>query len=721
SLLMSDGEVIVNDTFTSKAKNQDSELYWWKSDEERTAKITQPSSWGRQATEGGPIITGKFEGEEDDTFKLTVVGSGQIGQADDLKIEYESENGVKGTAFIGKGYEPGTKLSLSKGLEITLNPGILSDGDFSTFEYQAESTQYYWWLDDADRREGGQVVDLTNWITPEVDEEDKVDSVSLEQKKPSVARISNADKQIVGIYDNYEPKVYTFTALGSGSIGVTRELQLRWEDNQGNSGLMEVGGDYYQAGVPIEFDSGLSLILGAGSIFETDSFSFRTFSPVIQPPQDAEIRLGATELGGGLLITNPTNSLDEVIDGVKLNLLSTDDKPVTISVRGDTEKALETIGQFVEAYNAMLAFFIEVSKYNPETGEAAPLQGDRNLPKIQNETNQIFINPISGLDNSQNMLINIGLKLSQEGLIQIDPEKLKNTITDDLTKVANLFRSHGECDNSGIAYLSSSKETDISGEKGYDIDIFAAASKGSYTTRQQQGFINIDDSNRGLYVTVNGRESEVIQLEPGSFTIEEIARDLQRKIINDKLLGKMKIAVTVEGGQLMIRSNITGSKSFVSLRAENSEASVDNPLMNGSIAYGTDVQGTVNGASMRGSGQILTGEDGTEYEGLKLYISLAENQIGEGVEGNLIFTKGVGTKVSEYINATLESERGALEIYTKNVKDQLENYEDELKILEERIGRKREKLTQKFAQLESKLGQLKSEQRYLSGEFARLG
>ena len=721
SLLMSDGEVIVNDTFTSKAKNQDSELYWWKSDEERTAKISQPSSWGRQATEGGPIITGKYEGEEDDTFKLTVVGSGQIGQADDLKIEYESENGVKGTAFIGKGYEPGTKLSLSKGLEITLNPGILSDGDFSTFEYQAESTQYYWWLDDTDRREGGQIVDVTNWVTPELDEEDKVDSVSLEQKKPSVARVSNADKQIVGIYDNYEPKVYTFTALGSGSIGVTRELQLRWEDNQGNSGVMEVGGDYYQTGVPIEFDSGLSLILGAGSIFETDSFSFRTFSPVIQPPQDAEIRLGATELGGGLLITNPTNSLDEVIDGVKLNLLSTDDKPVTISVRGDTEKALETIGQFVEAYNAMLAFFIEVSKYDPETGEAAPLQGDRNLPKIQNETNQIFINPISGLDNDKNMLINIGLKINQEGLIQIDPEKLKNTITDDLTKVANLFRSHGECDNSGIAYLSSSKETDVSGEKGYDIDIFAAASKGSYTTRQQQGFINIDDSNRGLYVTVNGRESEVIQLEPGSFTIEEIARDLQRKIINDKLLGKMKVAVTVEGGQLMIRSNITGSKSFVSLRAENSEASVDNPLMNGSIVYGTDVQGTVNGASMKGSGQILTGEDGTEYEGLKLYISLAENQIGEGAEGNLIFTKGVGTKVSEYINATMESERGALEIYTKNVKDQLENYEDELKILEERIGRKREKLTQKFVKLESQLGQLKSEQRYLTGEFAKMG
>ncbi|MFH2133194.1 MAG: flagellar cap protein FliD N-terminal domain-containing protein, partial [bacterium] len=116
SLILSEGEIIVNDVFSSRAKNQDSELYWWKSDEERAPKITQPTSWKRQATEGGPIITGQFDGTEDDVFTLKVVGSGQIGQAEDLKIEYESENGIKGTAFVGKGYEPGTKLSLGKGL-----------------------------------------------------------------------------------------------------------------------------------------------------------------------------------------------------------------------------------------------------------------------------------------------------------------------------------------------------------------------------------------------------------------------------------------------------------------------------------------------------------------------------------------------------------------------------------------------------------------------------
>ncbi|MCP4754011.1 MAG: flagellar filament capping protein FliD [Proteobacteria bacterium] len=719
SLILSDGEIIVNDSFTAKAKPQESELYWWKDEEERTAAITQPSSWKRQSTEGGPIITGEYDSEDDDVFTLRVVGSGQIGQADDLKIEYESENGTKGTAFVGNGYEPGTKLSLGKGLELTLKPGLLNDGDYATFEYQAESTANYWWLEETERHEGGQVTDLTQWISPEV--EDEEEEFKPPEEKPVGARVSNAEKRIVGNYTEFEPKTYTFTALGSGSVGVTKELDLRWEDDQGNSGIAKVGGDSYQIGAALEFDSGLSLVLGEGSIFETDTFSFRTFTPVIQPPQDAEIRLGATDLGGGLLITNSTNELEDVIDGVKLNLLATDEKPVTINIRGDTEKALAGIKEFVNAYNSMLLFFKEVTKYDEKTQEAAPLQGDRNLPKIQSESNRIFIDTVAGLQSQKNMLISIGLKLNRDGLIDVDEEKLTNSINDNLSEVADLFRSHGFTENSGIIYLSSSEKTKISGPDGFEIDIVTPATKGTYTTRTHLGPIQINDENNQLYVSVNGRESEIITLEKGLWKIEDIARDLQRKIINDKSMGRMKIAVTAETGKLTIRSNVTGSKSSVSLRIENTDNVLTHPLMNGTGTNGTNVVGMVNGVPMDGNGQILSGMEDSDYEGLKLYVTLTGNQLGEGSEANMIFTKGVGTKVMEYIDQLTEVEKGALDVYTKNAEEQLKNYNKELKILEERISAKRDKLTMKFAKMEAQLGQLKSEQKYMAGELAKLG
>jgi len=143
-------------------------------------------------------------------------------------------------------------------------------------------------------------------------------------------------------------------------------------------------------------------------------------------------------------------------------------------------------------------------------------------------------------------------------------------------------------------------------------------------------------------------------------------------------------------------------------------------LMGGTSIAGTDVVGSIDGEPMEGGGQILTGVEGTKYEGLKIFSSLTENQLVEGEETTMLFTKGVGTKVTEYIEKMMDSETGALGIYTKNVEEQLQGYEKEVKILEERIDEKRERLKMKFAKMETKLGQLKSEQKYLTTELSKM-
>jgi flagellar capping protein FliD len=276
-------------------------------------------------------------------------------------------------------------------------------------------------------------------------------------------------------------------------------------------------------------------------------------------------------------------------------------------------------------------------------------------------------------------------------------------------------------DNTGIIYLASNDKTEISGPNGYDIDITSAATKGLYTTKPSNGYMTITEANKEIFVSINGRESESITLETGNRRVEDVARELQKKIINDKNIGKMRVIVTSENGSIIIRSNSSGSKSKVGIRAGSTEDILNHPLMGGISRDGTDVQGMINGTPMKGSGQILSGPEDTKYEGLKLYVSLTENQIGPGVEGNIIFTKGVGTRVREYIDQVTSPELGSLDIYTNNVKEQLDNYENEIAELEQRISNKREKLTVKFAKMESQLGQLKNEQKYLAGEIAKLG
>ena len=722
-LVMREGDVLVNDTFTAHAKPQESELFWWKDSAQRAPRITQPKNWGKQETEGAPIVSGVLDTGEDDIFTLSVVGNGKVGESEGLQITYSSENGLSGTAFVGAGYKPGSKLSLGHGLDLTLNSGILTEGATSTFEFQAGSTENFWWLDDEEQSGGNEVKNITPWESPEVEEDDEIAQQGLQglvqALKPVGDRLSNVPVEIVGKYDAFESRVYSFTAIDTGAVGVTKALELKWEDDQGNSGIVKVG-DGYKAGDPLPFDSGLKVVFGEGDIYEGDSFQFRTFSPVIQPPQDAEVRLGATELGGGLMITNPTNTLEDVIDGVKLNLLNIDEKPVTISIKGDTEKAITSVVDFVTAYNEMLAFFIEVTKYDKEDNKASPLQGDRNLPRIQAETNKIFIDTIRGLEQDVNQLITIGLKLGNEGLIVVDETKLRNATEDDLSKVSNLFRSFGKMDNSGLTYLSSNSKTQISGEEGYKIDIEQAATKGRYDTRTIGQPVVITEANQTIFMSVNGRESEEMKIATGTYDALTLSKELQRLVIDDKYLGKLKIVVQENEGVITISSNMTGARSKASLRPKDPTQAMNHALMGGTSIAGTDVVGSIDGEPMEGGGQILTGVEGTKYEGLKIFSSLTENQLVEGEETTMLFTKGVGTKVTEYIEKMMDSETGALGIYTKNVEEQLQGYEKEVKILEERIDEKRERLKMKFAKMETKLGQLKSEQKYLTTELSKM-
>ena len=232
--------------------------------------------------------------------------------------------------------------------------------------------------------------------------------------------------------------------------------------------------------------------------------------------------------------------------------------------------------------------------------------------------------------------------------------------------------------------------------------------------------VKIDESNNKIFVSVNGRESDEITLDNGSYGPEELSKMLQKKLVEDKALSKLNVIVNASNGQVTIHSNLTGSRSVVSVRPKNTIPGQPHFLSGGVGRSGTDVEGNINGVAMVGSGQILSGQKDTDYDGLKLFVNLSDTQVGDGVEGKLIFTKGVGTKVQEYINNVLQPESGAIGIYTKNVEDQYKGYEAEVKNLEARVDVKKQKLIEKFARLESKMGQLKSEQNYVTKELAKL-
>ncbi|MDP6308865.1 MAG: flagellar filament capping protein FliD [SAR324 cluster bacterium] len=758
-LLISDGEVVAGDTFTVDVNAEKSDLLWWLSDAERAPKISQPSDWSSKASEGGVRVVGTYDGAEDDTVVFRVEGNGQVGGPSPLKLHYEfSESGEKGSVNIGepylgdvgkggpfdkatafdsedgeelfdlefskKGKRDPKRLPLGHGLFIEVNPSVLRDGDTTDVDLIAPTSEDMWWSDEEHRGVSNKVDVLAKWQTyaeyEGIDDGKDTTSLSVSDGIGGLAgRISNASIEVSGKYEPDVAKTYTFVVDKRGSVGITRELKLRWEDTFGATGTVEVG-EGYVPGTPVLFAEGLKVALGKGDLYEDDSFTISTETSTVRLAQDLVLRLGASRSGEGLEIRRSENEANDVIPGLDLEFFSPSKKPVIVSVLGDTEVAKERIYDFVDAYNTFQATAKEMSKFDKSTNTAAPLLSDRNLAQMVNEIATTTIATVSGLPQSTNMLFSIGLKIDDSGLMSIDEKKLNEKIVDTFSDVANLFRSHGKTDNPGVSFLGMTEETRVN-PTGYRVDISNTAKRGFYLGTPLSGIIKVDDTNNILVVKMNGRVSDPIELRKDVYTPGSLAKTLQNRLMEDKVLGRRGIQVREEEGRLKIVSSTYGSNSTIDVEAGSGMDLASLGLVDGISTAGEDVAGSIGNVEAKGRGQLLAGAEDSNTEGLRIFVTLGENDLLDEEEATVKISKGVAVKLGDKLSKLNDPLGGNVKRATDDITGQMSSFDEQIKRLNKRAESKRSRLQNKFAKLDSTMGRLKSQQSYISQQLSAMG
>jgi len=757
-LLISDGEVVAGDTFTVDVNAEKSDLLWWLSDAERAPKISQPSDWSSKASEGGVRVVGTYDGAEDDTVVFRVEGNGQVGGPSPLKLHYEfSESGEKGSVNIGepylgdvgkggpfdkatafdsedgeelfdlefskKGKRDPKRLPLGHGLFIEVNPSVLRDGDTTDVDLIAPTSEDMWWSDEEHRGVSNKVDVLAKWQTyaeyEGIDDGKDTSSLSVSDGIGGLAgRISNASIEVSGKYEPDIAKTYTFVVDKRGSVGITRELKLRWEDTFGATGTVEVG-EGYVPGTHVLFAEGLKVALGKGDLYEDDSFTISTETSTVRLAQDLVLRLGASRSGEGLEIRRSENEANDVIPGLDLEFFSPSKKPVIVSVLGDTEVAKERIYDFVDAYNTFQATAKEMSKFDKSTNTAAPLLSDRNLAQMVNEIATTTIATVSGLPQSTNMLFSIGLKIDDSGLMSIDEKKLNEKIVDTFSDVANLFRSHGKTDNPGVSFLGMTEETRVN-PTGYRVDISNTAKRGFYLGTPLNGTIRIDDTNNILVVKMNGRVSDPIELRKDVYTPGSLAKTLQNRLMEDKVLGRRGIQVREEEGRLKIVSSTYGSNSTIDVEAGSGMDLASLGLVDGISTAGEDVAGSIGNVEAKGRGQLLAGAEDSNTEGLRIFVTLGENDLLDEEEATVKISKGVAVKLGDKLSKLNDPLGGNVKRATDDITGQMSSFDEQIKRLNKRAESKRSRLQNKFAKLDSTMGRLKSQQSYISQQLSAM-
>ena len=761
SLVISDGEVVDGDSFKVKAYAEKSEMLWWLSDAERAPKVVQPSEWSSKADAGRLRVVGEYDGENDQTVVFRIEGSGQVGGQADLFLHYEfTDTGETGKVRISFPYLDGVvgadgfdsatafdskdgeelfnmefnksgrntkRLPIGRGLFVEVPPGILNDGDTADVEVRAKRSADLWWFPEDERGISGRIDEQLAWTS--YAEAEGLDEEEIEAGRATVAdgllkatgTQSTAEIKISGEYTKDEATTYTFRVKKRGSIGVTRVLELEWENDQGEKGVIDMGQGYIP-GTPVDFDSGLKLSLGEGDIFEEDLFRFSTYTSTVRKAQDLVLRMGASDLGGGLEVRRSENTVKDLIPGVDLEFLASSETPVTISVFGDTERAAESIRDFVDAYNTFNGTASELSKYDQQANEAGPLLSDRNLSQMTHEIATTTISTVAGLPQSDNMLFAIGMRINDKGVMSLDESKLTSKITDDFAAVANLFRSNGISEGQGVTFVGLTQDTRVNPE-GYKVDISKVATRGEFTSASV-GLKNIrvNDTNNKLVIVNSGRRSEEIELRKDEYTPASLAKHIQSKIADDKVLGKRGIRVEfTKGNAFKFITGGYGKNATISVEPGEGKNLMLFGLDKGSKTDGADVEGTIDGVKAEGRGQLLIGPKDTDSEGLRVFVTLNEEQLTKDPESSVVVTKGIAVKLGEKLSRINNGADGDMKKITKDVSAQISNFDSQIKRLNKRISKKRDSLQVKFAKLDSTMGRLKSQQNYMTQQLSALG
>ncbi|MBK1781569.1 flagellar filament capping protein FliD [Advenella sp. WQ 585] len=174
----------------------------------------------------------------------------------------------------------------------------------------------------------------------------------------------------------------------------------------------------------------------------------------------------------GIKVTQATNKLEGVIQGVTLNLNKADTTEQTLTVSRNDDKTKSAINEFITAYNNVQKFIKSSTAYTEGAGGSI-LNGDNTARTVQTRLSGIMSFQSSN-GGAFKTLSDLGIRTQADGSIKLDEEKFDKALTENRDDIAKLFQDK----TNGIAtYTQNVTKSLISSTTG----IVTTASNGTKT------------------------------------------------------------------------------------------------------------------------------------------------------------------------------------------------------------------------------------------------
>ncbi|MFV2070229.1 MAG: flagellar filament capping protein FliD, partial [Pirellulales bacterium] len=155
--------------------------------------------------------------------------------------------------------------------------------------------------------------------------------------------------------------------------------------------------------------------------------------------QDALLLVGsANRPGAGVLASSSTNTFDEVLEGVTLNIEGTSDQSVTIDVAVTDESVVNAVQGFVDAFNGLVDKVDDLTFFSDVDNTTGVLFGSNETLRVETELGRLVTGRFTGVGRFQTLAA-VGVSIDDQGKLSLDGEKLQAAFADDPEAVTDLF------------------------------------------------------------------------------------------------------------------------------------------------------------------------------------------------------------------------------------------------------------------------------------------
>ncbi|MBH0227361.1 flagellar filament capping protein FliD [Helicobacter pylori] len=238
-----------------------------------------------------------------------------------------------------------------------------------------------------------------------------------EENTDAIIQAINA-KEGLSAFKNAEGKLVINSKTGM--------LTIKGEDALGKASLKDLG-------------------LSAGMVQSYEASQNTLFmSKNLQKASDSEFTYN------GVSITRPTNEVNDVISGVNITLEQTTEpnKPAIISVSRDNQAIIDSLKEFVKAYNELIPKLDEDTRYDADTKIAGIFNSVGDIRTIRSSLNNVFSYSVH-TDNGVESLMKYGLSLDDKGVMSLDEAKLSSALNSNPKATQDFFYGSDSKDMGG--------------------------------------------------------------------------------------------------------------------------------------------------------------------------------------------------------------------------------------------------------------------------------